>query len=297
MKTVFFLTALLFSLSVQAQSEKDRQAIKSMCGCFEVKFNFAETFSYPRDTTPYEASKNSHQKALEWVELVEETPNKISLQHLLLVSSGAIVKHWRQDWRYENTEFYDYNGFNDWNYLTKSPEQVKGQWTQWVFEVDDIPRYSGSATWVHVDGRHYWANTSHAPLPRREYTKRQDYNITRRTNVHEITPFGWIHNQDNDKIIRDSNGEEYLLASEKGYNTYTKVEDSRCLKAQVWWQENQDFWAKVRNRWEQEFAKKQYLHLAKGVEGKPLFLHLRELDNTATQEEINFVIDKFVISQ
>jgi len=296
MKTVFFLMALLFSLSAQGQSEEDRQAIKSMCGCFEVKFNFAETFSHPRDT-PYVASKTSHQKALEWVELIEETPNKISLQHLLLVSSGAIVKHWRQDWRYENTEFYDYNGFNDWNYLIKTPEQVKGQWTQWVFEVDDIPRYSGSSTWVHVDGRQYWSNTTHAPLPRREYTKRQDYNITKRTNVHEITPFGWIHNQDNDKIIRDPNGEEYLLASEKGYNTYTKVDDSRCLRAREWWQENVDFWAKVRNRWEEEFAKKQYLQLAKGVEGKPLFLHLRELDNTAPQEEINLIIDKFVISK
>ena len=42
-----------------------------MCGCFEVSFNFAETFQYSDDST-YVASKTKHDKGLEWVQLVED---------------------------------------------------------------------------------------------------------------------------------------------------------------------------------------------------------------------------------
>ena len=42
---------LLVSLSINAQHKKskDKNAIKNMCGCFEVTFNFAETFNYSSD--------------------------------------------------------------------------------------------------------------------------------------------------------------------------------------------------------------------------------------------------------
>ena len=109
-----------------------------------------------------------------------------SIYYKLALLIPYIVKHWRQDWLFQNTDFYSYNGDNQWKYVTKSKDEVKGQWTQKVYQVDDSPRYEGSATWVHVDGKSYWENTTDAPLPRREYTKRSDYNITVRGNRHEI---------------------------------------------------------------------------------------------------------------
>ena len=54
---------------------------------------------------------------------VEDEDNKISIQHLLQVGrpdSPHIVKHWRQDWLFENTDFYTYNGDNEWVFETKS---------------------------------------------------------------------------------------------------------------------------------------------------------------------------------
>ena len=81
-------------------------------------------------------------------------------------------------------------------------KDVKGQWTQKVFQVDDSPRYEGSGYWVHLDQKSYWENTTSAPLPRREYTKRNDYNVTERGNRQEITSTGWVHDQNNKKIIR-----------------------------------------------------------------------------------------------
>lgn len=284
-------------MSALAQKPEDVKAIKSMCGCYEIKFNFAETFQYPNDTLTYKPSKIKHETALEWAELIEDKPNKISIQRFLVVTENMVVKHWRQDWLFENSKFYDYNGFNDWKVKNTSNNDVKGQWTQKVYEVDDKPRYEGSATWVHVDGRTYWENTTNAPLPRREYTQRDDYNITKRTNEVEIVKNGWIHNQDNEKIIRDEKGNDYLLAQEKGYNTYTKVDDSKCAAAQKWWKEHQSFWAKVRTKWDIEFAKNSNIKLLNELDGKPLYLHLHSLQKDASQSKINKVIDRFIVSK
>ena len=296
MKNYLLLLSLCIPVTSFAQKTEDEKAIKSMCGCYEVKFNFAETFSYPKDKTKYTPSEVKHETALEWAQLVDDEQNKISIQHLLIVGKDMIVKHWRQDWLFENTNFYDYNGFNDWKFVAYPKEKVKGQWTQKVYEVDDKPRYEGSASWIHVDGRKFWENKTNAPLPRREYTERDDYNITKRLNDIEIVGNGWIHNQDNDKIVKDEAGNEYILAQEKGYNTYTKVDDSKCELAQKWWQENKDLWKKVRQKWDVEFAKNKNLKLKEKHEGKPLYVHLQALKKEATQAQINSIIESFIIA-
>lgn len=297
MKNYLLLILLLLSVSTYAQKTEDEKAIKAMCGCYEIKFNFAETFNYPKDSANYKASKVKHETALEWAQFIDEETNKISIQHLLIVGKEMIVKHWRQDWLFENTQLYDYNGFNDWKFKSYPKAKVKGQWTQKVYEVDDKPRYEGSATWIHVDGRTFWENTTNAPLPRREYTQRSDYNITKRFNAIAIVKNGWIHNQDNDKIIRDENGKDSVLAQEKGYNTYTKVADTKCEAAQKWWKENKDFWKKVRVKWDAEFAKNKDIKLKSTIDGKPLYVHLEKLKLEASQEEINTVIDRFIVSK
>ncbi len=295
MKYYFSLLTVAFFGILSAQNNEDRKAIKNLCGCYEVTFNFTETFSYPKDTANYIPSDKKTEHALEWVQPVEETDNKLVLQHLLIVGKNEIIKHWRQDWIFENTKFFEYNGNEDWRYKQFPKDKVKGQWTQKVYEVDDKPRYEGSASWIHVDGRHFWENTTNAPLPRREYTKRDDYNITERTNRHELVSNGWIHDQDNKKIIRDAQGMDYILAEEKGFNIYKKVEDAKCKAAQKWWEENKEFWKKVRTKWELEFKKNKNLKLQKYVDNKPLFMHLQALKVTASQEEINKTIDSFII--
>ena len=201
MKTTGLLLALsLIALGAFAQKkEMDREAIKAMCGCFEIKFDYAETFAAD---TAYEFHDPYHAEAgSELALLVEDSEDKIVIQHLLVINDSMIIKHWRQDWIFENQEFYMYNGNNSWNYKIKSKGKVKNQWTQKVYQVDDSPRYEGSATWVHVDGQHYWTSATDAPLPRREYSKRSDYNVMNRTNKHLVTDYGWLHEQDNLKLI------------------------------------------------------------------------------------------------
>lgn len=283
MKTL--IVSLLMSLCVlsvaQSKKKKDQEAIKGMCGCYEVKFNFAETFAADER---YEFYDNYTSGGLEWVQLVEDEKNKISMQHLLIVGKNAIVKHWRQDWLYENTDLYVYDKDNTWSYTKLSPKEVNGQWTQKVYQVDDGLRYEGSATWIHADGRSYWEATSDSPLPRREYTKRKDYNVMTRTNRHELTGFGWVHEQDNDKVLRFESGDQ-LIAQEKGYNTYTKVADEKCVAAQEWWKKNEQYWADVRLVWDEIFASKKDLTFKGKVDDQVLFQKMFALGNEVTEDE------------
>jgi hypothetical protein len=267
-----------------------------MCGCFEVSFNFAETFSYSKDST-YQASKNKYDKALEWVQLVDSNEDFVSMQHLLIVGdvlNPYVIKHWRQDWMYENTDYFPYATDNTWPYKSNDASEVTGQWTQRVFQVDDSPRYEGSATWVHVDGRSFWSSTADAPLPRREITKRKDYNVTLRRNHHEILDWGWSHDQDNDKLIREVNKKDIVLAQEKGYNTYKKVENERCIAAQVFWKDNKEMWALVRKHWNTIFSMRQNIQLKNKVEGKRLYQYLFALESDTKSEEINAIINSFL---
>ena len=269
--TLFFLFSGI-TTNAQDKQKQDVDAIKKMCGCHEVTYNFAETFNYSKDSL-YKPSENKISKGLEWAGLISDQDDKISIQHILQVGNPAepmVVKHWRQDWLFENRIFYMYNTDNRWNYKKKKKKEVKGQWTQKVYQVDDSPRYEGSGSWVHVDGKSYWENTTSAPLPRREYTKRSDYNLTMRGNRQEITDYGWVHDQDNDKIIRKTGKVDVLIAKEKGFNTYLKVDDSRCEIASKWWKDYIDKWATVRSKWDEVYERNNDLRLETKVNNKLL---------------------------
>ena len=290
----FLLLIILFSFSnINSQKKKDIEAIKEMCGCFEIDFNFAETFQYSNDSN-YKKSNNYNSKALEYAKLIKDEKGHISIQHLLVMGS-YVIKHWRQDWIYENEDLLKYDADNTWKKISKPKKEVKGQWTQKVFQVDDSPRYEGTSSWVHVDGKSYWENTSYAPLPRREYTKRNDYNIMIRGNRHEIVNYGWIHDQDNKKVIRDNKqNTEYEIASEKGFNKYVKVDDSKCKEAADWWNENSKKWAFVREKWNSIYSKNKTLSLKKSIDKKPLYSYLFD-ENVTKKDEIGSIIDRFVI--
>lgn len=294
MKRLLFLTLALPGL-VMAQKKKDAASIEEMCGCYEVTFNFAETFSPNKD---YEFQENYRSHALELVLPIEESKDKIVLQHLLIVRDDMIIKHWRQDWEYQNEDLYQYDHDDTWKYVHLSADAVKGQWTQKVFQVDDGPRYEGSSSWVHVDGKNYWENTTDAPLPRRELEKRSDYNVMERTNRQELTADGWIHIQDNDKILRDADGDAWI-ASERGENVYVKQEESKCQAARDWWEANKLFWSDVRSIWDEVYASHKTVAINQEVDGKKLYERLFALgeeaqagtyDSAKTKEAIRAII-------
>ena len=275
---IILLNSFLSTFGQLTKIENDKSSIKSMCGCFEVGFNFIETFSYSKDSN-YIPSKEKHAGALEWAGSE---------------SNPMIIKHWRQDWLYENKSFYMFNADNKWSYNVLPKDKVSGQWTQKVYQVDDSPRYEGSGTWVYVDGKKYWESTTDAPLPRREYTIRSDYNLTKRTNRHEIVDKGWIHDQDNKKIIRNPEDDDKIIAEEKGFNFYKRVDDSKCSAASVWWEDNQDYWKNVRNTWSEIYNKNEDLELNEKVEGKKLYSVLFSMDIKSSYKKIKKAILPYI---
>lgn len=287
------LLALLMGspISVMAQKDADVKAIKDLCGCYEVTFEYAETFSPNKD---YQVKPTKAQRGLEWITVAEEGKNALALQHLLIVGDSMIVKHWRQDWSYEDPYRFTFLQDKTWQRVETTGKAVKGQWTQKVYEVDDSPRYAGSATWVHVDGKRYWENTADAPLPRREYTTRNDYNVMRRNNRHELTSYGHVHEQDNEKVVRSESGEQ-LIAKEKGLNTYRKVDDRKCALAADWWKQHAPFWSQVRLAWKEVILAYPILQLQTKVDGKFLYEALDTLEKKqAGQAEIAAVLRQYI---
>lgn len=272
---VLFSTVSLFS---QSNFQKERSAIKNIAGCYDVTYQFAETFATDSLYSFHERHKST---AREWITVEEETENRIVLQHVLISDDGELMKHWREDWVYENTEGFSYSGDHNWNFITRDKESVKGQWTQKVMQVDDSPRYEGSATWNFSDGKITWSSSCLAPLPRREYTTRSDYKVLKRQNTYTFTGFGYTHEEDNVKFIVNSSGDTNFVM-EKGLNTYKKIDDSYAVNAEKWWKENRSFWAEVRKIWAEIYGKKTGLSLYDKVGNKTLF---GELLNLARQYE------------
>ena len=294
MKNIIILL-LLSSTIIQAQNKKhkDRDAIKEMCGCYEVTFKFAETFNYSKDSL-YMPSPDKIAYALEWIDLTYHDQNNLVIQHILQMGSDSnayIMKHWRQDWHFQERKMLNFLNKNHWETINKSYNDVKGQWTQKVFQVDDSPRYEGSGSWVHIDGKSYWENTTDAPLPRRERTIRDDYNVLNRGNRVELTKSGWIHKQDNIKIFRDTT--DIIIAKEVGYNTYKKVDDSKCIYAKKWWKKNLKKWEIVREEWDNLFNTKSEIKLHSKVDDKFLWQYLFS-DQYSTRKDIKELINKFI---
>ena len=82
-----------------------------------------------------------------------------------------VMKHWRQDWTYEDTDLHVYKGKSTWEQETKPAADTRGKWTQAVFQVDDSPRYEVVGKWSHQGGMSTWnSDTCWRPLPRREFS-------------------------------------------------------------------------------------------------------------------------------
>jgi len=280
-----------------AQSPKEKEAVKSLCGCYEVEFMYAETFAPDED---YNFPKRYHAGGLEWVTPFEVSDKKVVIQHLLQISDSMVIKHWREDWEFEKKDWWVFNHDASWKHV-EAKKPVKGEWTQTVWEVDDAPRYQGSSKWVESNNKYYWENTADAPLPRREYTKRSDYNVMQRTNRIIVTDTGWVHEQDNSKYVRNDGQKDKLISQEKGFNIYRKTDDSKCAVAAAWWAKHKDFWVTVRAAWVSLLKDKKEVKLTAKIDGELLYekldkLEARNLTAGQLKEEITTLIGQYAIA-
>ncbi len=259
------------SADERAQFEADRKAILAMAGEYAVTFAFTETVAIQAG---YELAEQKVTPAREVVYVIEDEGDFISLQHLLLVGdeeSPMVIKHWRQDWAYEPERVMAYRGFQRWEVLDVSADDRDGAWSQTVYQVDDSPRYAAVATWEHEPNASTWEPpVSWRPLPRRDATTRDDYDVIAAVNRHTITPWGWTHEQDNSKVIlRGEEPEE--LVREYGLNSYTRTDLTGDEKAAEYWEATETFWAEVREEWHQIIATNDTFFVDDDAEGTKLY--------------------------
>lgn len=256
--------------SQAAPPEADRNAILAMAGEYRVTFDFEETVALQPE---YEVKEPYHEGATEMVIVVEDTPDRIALQHILSVGGGRrVVKHWKQIWTWQDTRIVEYQGRDQWKVRDRNPEAVAGTWSQLVTQVDDSPRYESFGKWKHDGGFSRWESAPTArPLPRREHTKRDDYQILLAVNRHALTPDGWVHEQDNLKQVVDENGKiSKYIAREIGINRYTKTETADFTKAREYWNSTSEFWSTVSRFWDDVEKTRNQYGIVQKIDGKSL---------------------------
>lgn len=256
-----------------APPEADRAAILAMVGAYRVTFVFDETVVLAEG---YERGEPQRSGAREVVLLVDDAGDRIVLQHILVAPSGHVTKHWRQDWHFEAPARLEFVADQRWEMREIPADRVEGSWTQCVFEVSDAPRYCGTGHWNHRYGNATWtSDRSWRPLPRREYTRRSDYNALNVENRHTVTTGGWTHEQDNTKVRRADDGSSETLVREFGFNDYMRTEAVDFTPALDYWAATEGFWAAVRGAWEAHLAGGG-VELQMEVDGMPLIVALFE---------------------
>jgi len=283
--------------STSAPPTADRQAILAMVGEFAVTFAFDETVAL---VDGYERHGPKRSGAAEAVVLVEDSGERIVLQHLLLVGE-SVVKHWRQDWIWEAEHRFEFSDDQTWTRVALSKEQTAGQWTQCVYGVSDTPRYCGTGDWNHRYGSATWtSDRTWRPLPRRDYTVRGDYTALNVENRHTITPTGWTHEQDNSKVLRIDGETEQVLVREFGFNNYVRTDAADFSPVYEYWDDTAVYWARVRDTWTRMLENGGVV-LDTDVDGMPVIEGLFDLADATREGEtvdadaIDAVFDQWVI--
>ncbi len=271
---------------------KDRAAILAMRGDYRVGFAFQETVPLKAG---YQLHDDKTTGGFETVVVVQDDAKRIVLQHILVASGGQVIKHWRQDWVFEANHRFEFVADQTWAVRAVAADIVKGSWTQCVFEVSDAPRYCGTGKWNHRYGVSTWtSDRGFRPLPRREYTKRDDYNALNVENRHTITSNGWSHEQDNTKTVRDGSHTVETLVREFGFNDYRSIAGYDFTPAQRYWRNTASYWELVRAEWAQRLQLGTQLSLDTEVDGMPIieatFAQAEVVSETSAQDQRHSIV-------
>ncbi len=271
--SVLLSAAPAWAADANPDPARDRQSILAMQGDYLVDFAFDETVLLQPG---YERQAAMRSGGDETVIVVEDTPTRIVLQHLLVdPKSGHVTKHWRQDWTYEAPTRFEFSADQTWRVRDIPAALIRGAWTQCVYEVSDAPRYCGTGRWDYANGVATWtSDLSWRPLPRREYTKRSDYNALSVVNRHTLTPNGWTHEQFNTKVLRKPDGTQVELAREFGFNDYQKSTEVDFAPAKDYWRATAGYWARVRAHWDGFLSRPPGLRLKTKVDGMAMIIPL-----------------------
>ncbi len=292
--------------------ERDRRAILALAGDFRTTFDFIETIGFTPDYVPPQPYQSW---ATEKIEVIADEPGFISLQQILVmhflmedgtVSEPMVVKHWRQDWTFEDDTVLAFQGHRTWNRNSISPAEAQGRWSQAVYQVDDSPRYEAMGRWLHLPGYSHWQSEEMLrPLPRREFSVRDDYDALAGTMRITITPTGWAMEEDALKAVITPDGELRrplpYLAREAGMSRYERIVGTDFTAGVDYWRRTAPFWAGVRDYWRDLVEHNERIVLGSREDGAPMYQVLFELAESISPDEdmqaaIEDAIDDYIVT-
>ncbi len=270
------------------KKERDRRAILALAGDHRTTFDFIETMGFSVD---YELPRPYQSWGTERIYIIQNEENLISLQHVLVmrfesddgtVSSPVVVKHWRQDWAYEDRTTHDYIGRGKFKRRLLEAKHISDHWTQTVYQVDDSPRYEAVGTWRHFPGISEWhSNEKRRPLPRRESSVRNDYQALFGRHRISVTPFGWIQEEDSLKLVLTEDNqpakEAPFVSRETGLSRYERIKDYDFTAGDEYLKKTNEFWTDVRAYWQKIYQKQDEFEVRKQVGNTIMFAKLFEM--------------------
>jgi hypothetical protein len=297
-----------------SSKERDRRAILAMAGPYRVSFDFLETVGF---SPAFQPDRPYRSWGTEYIYVIADEAEFISLQHIMVmlfelgdgtISEPMVIKHWRQDWTWQDRDLHVYAGNSQWRHKRLDRSSVRGKWSQAVFQVDDSPRYEAVGEWVHSDNFSIWhSDETWRPLPRREFSVRDDYDVLIGTNRVTIQPTGWVQEEDNLKVSlpdpADPDGKRTTLAREAGINRYERINDHDWSAGDAYWQRTSTFWGQVRQAWADIYRERDSFRLQKPADGQPLYATMFEhaeraaesgLDAASARAEVDAILGRFL---
>jgi hypothetical protein len=192
--------------AMAAEHPVGRDNVLGLVGCFDVTYRFYEDGEHDYFNDKYGLETSIQ----EVISLIEDQPNRVTVQHASINDEGVPVPHWHETWVYSALG-----------------------WTQTVYSrTPDNPdrkqRYSCTAPW---SGNRWQCDAGRATKPFRDDGApfgfmRTDYTWLDRNNTILVTPKGWVQSEHNRKL--DGNGT--MVSHELGFITYRKLNDSECQR-------------------------------------------------------------------
>jgi hypothetical protein len=141
----------------------------------------------------------------------------------------------------------------------------------------------------------YWqSDDRRRPLPRREFSVRDDYQALYGSHRITITPAGWTQEEDALKLVLDEYNRPSIsqpfLAREAGLSRYDRVLDYDFSAGDDYWEDTGAFWSRVRHYWSALYKAESEFSFVKSVEGVPMFMALfgmagEEFESEADMDE------------
>ena len=280
--------------------ERDRRAILAMAGTYRVTFDFLEVTPFKKldkPNAPYQSW------GTEKIYVDSDTGRSISLVHILemrvvqkdgTISEPMITKHWRQDWLYEPDFIVEHKGRDRWERRRVPKVESKHAWSQTVYQVDESPRYASIGAWSHTASFSSWlSGETWRPLPRREWSVRDDYQVLIGTNRHTIEPAGWVQEENNLKAVlteqRAIDAANPYVAREYGVARYERIRDADFAGADRYFEKTKTFWDEVRDAWSEVFERQGSATLRGPVDKlglfQPLFAQADEIEAGSASED------------